>query len=133
MQIVESRDIEDLMRIDLAELLPDCACFAAPAPDDLQPNSVCVTQLGGYRASPVSHEYDISIDVWAETPGKAKALAIKAQGIVAALPMRSLASGTDYKTADAHLPYNNPDPNRPLIPRCTFSATVGLRGKPLNI
>ena len=41
----------------------------------------------------------------------------------------SYESGRDWKSAEVGVPYNNPDPNRPLIPRCTFRATVGIRGE----
>ena len=128
MQIVEPIDIEDALRVDLAEIMPDVSFHATPAPGDLKPDSVAFMMVGGGAASPVSHEYDISVDAWAETPGKAMALALHVQGVISSLPARSFASGRDYKTAAANLPYNNPDPNRPLIPRCSFSATVCLRG-----
>lgn len=129
MQIVEPLDIEDALRIDLSELVPGVSFHATPAPHDLRPDSAAIASLGGIEASAVSHEYDISIDAWAETPGKAMALARRIQGLVASLPIRQLASGRDYKTASATIPYQNPDPSRPTIPRCSFSATVGLRGK----
>ncbi len=129
MQIVEPIDIEDALRCDLGEVLKGVSCYATPAPDDLEPMSVAIKQLGGYAASPVSHGYDVSIDVWADTPGKALTLARKVQGIVVSLPIRAFSSGRDYKTAEARLPYNNPDPSRPLLPRCTFAAIIGIRGK----
>lgn len=128
MQIVEPIDIEDALREDLSQLLPNVSFHSSPAPDDLTANSVAFTVLGGGPASPVSHDYDLSVDAWGETPGKAMTLARHVQGIVASLPVREFPSGRDYKTASANVPYNNPDPNRPLIPRCSFSATVGLRG-----
>ena len=129
MQIVDPIDIEDALRSDMAELLPDIAFHATPAPNDIEADSVAFMAVGGGAASPVSHEYDLGIDAWAETPGQAMALALRVQGLISSLPVRTFSSGRDYKTATANLPYNNPDPNRPLIPRCSFSATVGLRGK----
>lgn len=130
MQIVSPIDIEDALRIDLSEIVPDVTFYTTPVPDDLDADkdSVAFTQLGGGAASPVSNEHDVSVDVWAETPGRAFALANKIQGIVVSLPVRQFKSGRDYKSAAAILPYNNPDPARPLIPRYTFSATVGIRG-----
>lgn len=129
MQIVNPIDIEDALRIDLAEALPKSKVYAQPAPDNVSANSVCVRGLGGFAASPVSHGYDLLIDAWAKTPGKALALALQVQGIVASLPVREFSSGHDWKSSDVGVPYNNPDPNRPLMPRCTFSATVGIRGE----
>ena len=129
MQIVNPIDIEDALRIDLAELMPDAQVYAQPAPDDVSANSVCVRGLGGFAASPVSHGYDVLIDAWAKTPGMAMALALRVQGFVVSLPFREFESGREWKSAEAGVPYNNPDPNRPLMPRCTFRATVGVRGE----
>lgn len=129
MQIVNPIDIEDALRIDLAEALENATVYAQPAPDNVSANSACVRSLGGFSASPVSHGYDLLIDAWAKTPGSAMTLALQVQGIVASLPFREFSSGRDWKTAEAGVPYNNPDPNRPLMPRCTFSATVGIRGE----
>lgn len=129
MQIVNPIDIEDALRIDLAEALTGTDVYAQPAPDNVSANSVCIRGLGGFAASPVSHGYDVLIDAWAKTPGKAMSLANRVQGIVASLPIRTFESGRDWKSAEVGVPYNNPDPNRPLIPRCTFRATVGIRGE----
>lgn len=134
MQIVSPIDIEDALRIDLSEIVPDTTFYASPVPDDLGADedsvedTVAFTQLGGGAASPVSNEHDVSVDVWAETPGRAFALANKIHGIIVSLPVRQFKSGRDYKSAAALLPYINPDPARPLIPRYTFSATIGIRG-----
>lgn len=134
MQIVEPIDIEDALRIDVGEVLkttnlkPKPKCTASPAPDDLKAHTVTFTQLGGIEQSEVSHVYDVSVDVWAAKPGDALKLANKVQGIIASLPMREFSSGRQYKTADARIPYPNPDPNRPRLPRCSFNASIGLRG-----
>lgn len=133
MQVVEPVDVEDALRLEIGAALPDVVACAPPAPDDLGPNTVCVTRLGGGPQSPVSHEHDVSVDVWAETDGAAMALADRVQGVVASLPMRASASGTAWTTSDPMLPYPNPDPHRPLVPRATFRATVGARGVPITI
>lgn len=129
MQVVRPIDIEDALRIDLAAIIGDTVtCCAPPAPDDLEAMTVCVTALGGGQQSAVSHEYDLSVDCWASTWAEAVALADEVQGIVSSLPFRTTSTGRHYVTADAMVPYNNPDPRRPLLPRCTFRATVGVRG-----
>ena len=46
--------------------------------------------------------------------------------------MRTSASGVAWTTAETNLPYPNPDPYRPLLPRATFRATVGARGVPVS-
>lgn len=127
MQIVRAIDIEDALRLDLAEHTDALVC-APPAPNDLQPNTVCVTRLGGGEQTAVSHEHDVSIDCWADTAADAMDLANDIQAIVASLPLRTFTSGRHYTTASAILPYLNPDPQRPLLPRYTFTATVGIRG-----
>lgn len=135
MQIVEPMDIEDALRIDVGEVLKTCnlkpraKCTASPAPDDLKAHTVTFTQLGGAEQSEVSHVYDVSVDVWAAKPGDALKLANKVQGIIASLPMRVFSSGRQYKTADARIPYPNPDPNRPRLPRFSFNASIGIRGE----
>lgn len=132
MQLVAPIDIEDALRTDIgavcASLQMTVKCFAPPPPDDLSAGSLMVTSVGGASATEVSNEHDVSIDVWAKTPADAMELACKAAGIVASLPLRESAS-RQYKTAEVNaLPYLNPDPNRPLLPRATFRATVGVRG-----
>lgn len=129
MQIVNPIDIEDALRADLAELLTETSVYAQPAPDDLAANSVCVNCLGGFPTSPVSHGYDVLLDAWGATPGAAMELANRVAGFVSSLPIRSFASCNDWKTAEINPPYNNPDPSRPRIPRCTFRATLGIRGE----
>lgn len=133
MQIVEPIDVEDALRVEIAAAIDDIVACAPPAPDDLAPGTVCVTRLGGGPQSAVSHEHDVSVDVWAETPAAAMALADRVQGVVASLPLREGASGATWTTSDPMLPYPNPDPHRPTIPRATFRATVGARGVPIDL
>lgn len=137
MQLVKPIDIEDALRTDMAEAVtpstegakPLWTCFAPPAPDDLAAGSLMVTSLGGGPATEVSFDHDVSIDCWAPTMAAAMQMANDAAGIVASLPLREFASGNCYLTAEINaLPYINPDPNRPLLPRATFRATVGIRG-----
>ena len=135
MQIVEPMDIEDALRIDVGEVLkslnmnPKARCTASPAPDDLKAHTVTFTQVGGADQTSVSHVYDVSIDVWGATPGGALNLANKVQGIISSLPMREFSSGRQYKTAEARIPYPNPDPNRPRLLRFSFNAAIGIRGE----
>ena len=138
MQLVSPIDIEDAMRKDLSELIesdsPITSCFAPPPPDTLSAKSLMVTSLGGTSATAVSNEHDVSVDVWADTPAEAMAAANWAAGRVASLPLRQFSSGRHYVTAEINaLPYLNPDPNRPLLPRATFRATVNIRGLALRI
>ena len=135
MQLVAPIDIEDALRTDLDALIntgqtPEYAFFAPPAPDDLAPDSVQIMSVGGVPQTEVSNEHDVRVDCWAETPAEAFTLANVAAGAIATLPMQTPASGRQYTTARLDsLPYLNPDPNRPLIPRVSFRASVGIRGE----
>lgn len=133
MQLVKPIDIEDALRIDLGALMDNgWRVSAPPAPDDLGAKCIVVTSLGGAPETAVSNEHDVSVDVWAATEADAISGANDAAGYIASLPVRTLASGRHYLTAAIEaLPYINPDPNRPLVPRATFRATVGVRGTAL--
>lgn len=133
MQVVEPIDVEDALRVEIAAAITGIVACAPPAPDDLAPGTVCVTRLGGGPQTPVSHEHDVSVDVWAATDAAAMALADRVQGAIAALPLRESASGATWTSSDPMLPYPNPDPHRPTIPRATFRATVGARGVTITI
>lgn len=134
MQLVAPIDIEDALRIDLGELDGSAHYFAPPAPDDLTAGSVQVMSVGGAPQTEVSNEHDVRVDCWAATEAAAFILANRAAGLIASLPMRTPASGRTYTTArlDA-LPYLNPDPNRPLLPRVSFRAAVGTRGESIEL
>ena len=132
MQLVAPIDIEDALRTDLSDLSgsdSETVFFAPPAPDDLAADSVQVMSLGGAPQTEVSNEHDVRIDCWHETPEEAFELSNLIAGLVTSLPMQAPTSGRHYNTArlDA-LPYLNPDPNRPLLPRVSFRASVGIRG-----
>lgn len=131
MQIVEPIDIEDALRIDLAEFLPDYAFVASPVDESLSAGTVGITSFGGYDVNEVADGYDLSIDCWGKTFGDASRIANKVAGIIGSLPLRKPSSNRDYKDATKGCPYRNPDPSRPLLPRYTFTATVILRGKPI--
>ena len=133
MQVVEPIDVEDALRVEIAAAITGIVACAPPAPDDLAPGTVCVTRLGGGPQTPVSHEHDVSVDVWAATDAAAMALADSVQGVIATLPLRASASGVTWTSSEPMLPYPNPDPHRPTVPRATFRATVGARGVPITI
>lgn len=133
MQVVEPIDVEDALRVEIAAAITGIVACAPPAPDDLAPGTVCVTRLGGGPQTPVSHEHDVSVDVWAATDAAAMALADSVQGVIATLPLRESASGATWTSSDPMIPYPNPDPHRPTVPRATFRATVGARGVTITI
>lgn len=129
MQVVKPIDIEDSLRIDVAEFLDQgITCLAPPAPDDLSAMTVCFVALGGGQQTAVSHEFDLSVDCWASGYAEAVSLADTVQGIMASLPFRDTTSGRQYVTSSPMVPYVNPDPRRPTLARVTFRATIGIRG-----
>lgn len=120
-------DIEDALRIDLAALDEGPRYFAPPAPDDLSADCVQIMSVGGAAQTDVSNEHDVRVDCWAATDAAAIALANRVAGIIATLPLQD--TGRAYSTAELNaLPYINPDPNRPTLPRASFRAVVGVRG-----
>lgn len=130
MQIVRPGDIEDALRVDVSTILSgmgvSAACFAPPAPDNLQPNSVCFMATGGTRVPPVAYSHGVRVDCWAATDAAAMELANTVCGIIGAIMFYDTASV--YPTSDVNIPYLNPDPNRPTLPRASFNANVLMRG-----
>lgn len=130
-QLTRPRDVEDALRLDVGELV-SAHCCAQPAPDDLKADTVCFCVLGGSPQSVVSHEYRVAVDCWASSWEQAITLANEVAGIVSSLPVREL--GHEWKTSNLNaMPYLNPDPYRPTLPRASFSADVSLRGTYIDI
>lgn len=127
MQVVSPIDIEDALRIDLADNLPDFRVMAQPIPPDLRGGDVVVYATGGARVSGASHEYDLSIDCYAVDDAEACAMACCVSGLFSTLPL--LDTATQYSNAQARPPYPNADPRAPQLARYTFGATVISPGK----
>lgn len=122
MQVVSTIDIEDALRVDLAAIMDGARFFAPPIPPDLKANDVLITRVGGARVSGVSHEYDVSVDCYADNEGDAVMLSNAVYGLVVSLPVRE--TTTQYSAARANTPYANHDPRAPQLARQTFRATV---------
>lgn len=132
MQIVEQIDIEDALRIDLAELMPEAHVCAQPAPDDLEPGTICITCTGGQEQTTVSDEYDVMVDCWSTEWATAYDLARRARYYVSSLPLRNFRSKRHYQTAMCQVAQITPDPARPQLPHAAFMATVSIRGKKID-
>lgn len=130
MQLVTPIDIEDALRTDLSSLKSDARFFAPPIPPDLKANDVLIERLGGGRVTGVSHEYDVSIDCYAENDAEAVALSNAVHGLFVSLPVRN--TSTQYSTATANTPYSNYDPRAPELSRQTFRASVICPGNRIN-
>lgn len=133
-QRIEPIDVENALVTDLTTLAESggltFSVLAPPVPSTIAANTACVTRTGGGRVSLVIDQPLVSVDVWAETWEKATGLADEACGLVAMLPF---AEGTATRWLEPEggvvvtLPYANPDPLHPTLPRCTFLARLGVR------
>ena len=130
MQVVSPIDIEDALRIDLASLKSGVRFYAPPIPPDIAAGDVLITGVGGARASGASHEYDVSVDCYAETEAAAVELSNEVHGLIVSLPLR--ATATQYNAANAGTPYQNNDPRAPKLARRTFRATVVCPGNRID-
>lgn len=132
MQIVAPIDIESAVAAELAEVLPQgVAVTAYPPPDSISATTVSVYSLGSFEQSPVSDAYDIVAYVWASTYSQAYATAFEVSGAIRAL--RFNARHTHFNTSEANAPYEDPDPDRQTLKRCTVRATVGVRGTGMTL
>ena len=93
-----------------------------------------VTRTGGSQRTRVLSTHSIDVDVYAGTWAEAQTAANRIAGIVAKAEAEDLTWVEDGRTlwcpcytSMANLPYNNPDPRHPNVPRVTFSATVTTR------
>lgn len=131
MQYCVPRDVEAALAEDLAAL----NVHATPTPSKLGADlPYCtVERTGGNRTAQVVDTHAVSFDVWAGDWGAANDAAQELFARVAALPTTP---GTSVAwlaaTADA-MPYNNPDPDRPDLPRVTFSARLTCKARIVNI
>ena len=127
MQIVKPIDIESAVAQELADVLPEgVEVTAYPPPDSFSATTVSVYSLGSFEQSPVSDAYDIVAYVWAPTYSQAYATAFEVSGAIRSL--RFNAAHTHFNTSEARAPYEDPDPERQTLKRCTVRATVGVRG-----
>ena len=125
MQHVEPIDAGDAIRRDMEPLCAGASVHTAPLPDSPGMPCVCVTVTGGSEVGPVAHQYLVSVDAWASTPGAAIALASRAYGAFRAMEGGTGPSGHQCKLARGNTPpYPNPDPRRPEFPRASFTATA---------
>lgn len=95
---------------------------------------VLITRTGGSQRSRVLSAHSIDVDVYAATWAEAQTSANRIAGIVAKAEAEDITWVEDGRTlwcpcytSQANLPYNNPDPRHPNVPRVTFSATVTTR------
>lgn len=116
---VVAQDLRDETGIDAG---------ASPVPEDLGavlPRAV-VYCLGGSREGVLDRAV-LSVDVYATTPAAAYDACATCCAAVGALSDHSGGSVQWYVSDVTALPYDNPDPRHPTIPRATFAADVVTR------
>lgn len=99
---------------------------APPLPPDLIPPMYQFSRIGGSSSNLVSDSHNVRIHVYADTWEQAQILANRCVGWLKGVqfsdnPINSVGINA--------LPYNNPDPNHPTIPRASFTAIVGCRSE----
>ena len=117
-------DIED--ELQKALNIDGIKAAAPPVPANLAP-SVFVYRTGGFSQAYVQDVNTVDFDIYARTEAEAMARACNLTEWTRALPERQLEGATVYFSDITTLPYNNPDPNNPTLPRATFSAQIGTR------
>ena len=88
MQVVSPIDIEDALRIDLSALLSGFRVYCKPIPPDIKAGDVVIYPVGGARVSGASHDYDVSIDCYANDDADARAMVNEVHGATVSLPLR---------------------------------------------
>lgn len=127
MQVVNPIDIEDALRIDLSALLGAYRFCCKPIPPDLKAGDVVIYPVGGAGVSGASHDYDVSIDCYANDDADAREMVNEVHGATVSLPLRD--TSTQYSDVSANLPYSNDDPRAPQLTRYTFRATITSPGE----
>lgn len=112
----------------LAETLTAYGLPAAPRPvpetlGDTLPLAV-VEPLGGLRTTLTIDEAAVSIGVYGENEEEAQESAARAAAIIDAMQYES---ATWYRSVITTLPYGDPDPEHPTIPRWSLAASVWAR------
>lgn len=95
-----------------------------PVPADLSAPHAVVYRTGGHRVALVIDRNQISVDVYGPTWGQAMSACAQAVATVQRMGGEVIdgvqLGGVWINT----LPYNNPDPDHPTIPRVTFAAEI---------
>lgn len=100
-----------------------------PVPADLTAPRAVVYRTGGHRIALVIDRSIVSVDVYGPTWGEAMDACAQAVATVQDMGGRVI-DGTQLGGVwIITLPYTNPDPNHPTIPRVTFSAEIITKAK----
>jgi hypothetical protein len=137
MQILVPVDIEDALRVDLADLYErlgitgvDFSAMPVPATlGDLPATRTLVTirRVGGSRTSLVVDTHAVSLDVYAGTWAESIAEANRLAGVLCSLPRVDDLSITYHEVEITNQPVELPDTTDPVLPRVRLSASVSVK------
>ncbi|MBR2838985.1 MAG: hypothetical protein IKE55_09395 [Kiritimatiellae bacterium] len=86
-----------------------------------------VTRTGGSEAAYVQDVHRVDIDVYGSTEAAAAQAAGRLCGLVRSLAGSALGGVPCYSASIETLPYSNPDPRHPTLPRVTLKAQITTR------
>lgn len=118
--MIRPADIEAI----IAGALEDIPAGPPPVPANLSAPYVCIWRTGGSRTAYVIDAFAVSIDVYAQDWASAVELASEVLGTVAGLRGQVVAGTQLGAIAITAMPYANPDPDHPTLPRVTFAAEI---------
>lgn len=99
---------------------------AAPLPRDI-PDPFCFVVPTGGTSQGVIDSHSVSVDVYASTDASATNAALDAIKEIRGMESKSYLDSFVYGV-ETGIPYNNPDPDHPTMPRVTFLLTIRTRG-----
>lgn len=132
MQLATMIDVADRLRLDLSGLEADgfpVSVVCTPLPNSVQERLPCcwIRMLGGTRGSVVIDEATLTLHAYAATWPQACDVASLLHARCMQLPYDPDAQ-TDWKAVNTiGLPYEDPDPDHPSIPRYSFSIGVTVK------
>ena len=123
----ETIDIEGALVAALKER--GTSASAPPVPSRLGSTlpHVHVTRTGGDEVSIVQDRHRVDVDVYAATSAAAMSAVCELTGWLRSLVGSTLGGVPVYDARVDTLPYDNPDPLHPTIPRATFKASLVTR------
>lgn len=114
--------------IDIESALADALGYAAtPLPPKFEPPLVGVRCNGGSKPNVAQDRFAVAFHCYAVTWEEAATLAAETMADVLDLDGHELGGQPCHMAESGTLPYVNPDPLRPDVPRMTFSAYLTVR------
>ncbi|KAA8832613.1 hypothetical protein [Bifidobacterium tissieri] len=134
-QLIRTIDIPDRLRLDVLATARErgyqLAASCTPLPEAFTDNLpfAWFRMLGGTRSDVVLDSATISVGVYGVSWANAVDTASLVHAIVMRLPFDPDRL-TDWKQTTAlSLPYEDPDPDHPTVPRVSFTCTVSVKSE----